>query len=252
MELLTPQEIDNIKKCGKILSTALNEVISSVKPGINGQTLDKIAEKSIRRMGSKPSFLNYPGDKHPFPATICFSLNDEVVHGIPTKEKIIREGDIVSIDIGAEYNGVCTDMAKTVIAGRVKNPTHAKLLSITEESLYKAINILSNKTRIGDIGYTIENYVNKNGMSVVKVLVGHGIGKKPHQEPQIPNYGKKGTGLLLQSGMAIAIEPMVNLGREEVITGDDDWTVKTLDHSMSAHFEHTILITDKKPIIITI
>jgi len=251
MELLSSQEINSIKKCGKILSTALNEVLLAVKPGINGSTLDKIAEKSLRRMGAIPSFLNYPGDEHPFPATICLSLNDEVVHGIPTKEKVIREGDIVSIDIGAEYEGLCTDMAKTVIAGNIRNPIHTKLLRVTEESLHQAISILSNKTKIGDIGQIIESYVTNHGMSVVRVLVGHGIGKKPHQEPQVPNYGKKGTGISLQSGMAIAIEPMVNLGREEVVTGDDNWTVKTLDHSMSAHFEHTILITDKKPIVVT-
>ncbi|OQB06103.1 MAG: Methionine aminopeptidase 1 [bacterium ADurb.Bin212] len=249
--ILNQDEIKSLKKCGSILSSALQETIDYLKPGVSGLSLDKVAETAIRRMGATPSFLNYGDAKNPYPATICLSINNEVVHGIPSKEKIIREGDVVSIDIGARYNGICTDMAKSVIVGKAKNNSDPKLLKVTQDSLNRAIAILAPGVFTGDIGYEVQSYVEKNGMSVVKSLVGHGIGRNPHQEPQIPNFGKKRTGFKLLPGIAIAIEPMVNAGAGDVITASDGWTVKTYDGSNSAHFEHTILITDKKPIVIT-
>lgn len=232
------------------MSLALKETINSIKPGMTGDVINKVAETAIRRMGAKPTFLNYGHSSNPFPATICLSINNEVVHSVPSKEKVIKDGDIVSVDIGAEYRGICTDMAKTVIVGK-KNNDDQRLLSVTEQSLKKAISILRPGIRTGDIGYTIQNFVEKHNMNVVKTLVGHGIGRKPHQEPQIPNFGIKGTGFKLLPGMAIAIEPMVNMGSGEVITDSDGWGVRTLDGSNSAHFEHTILITEKKALVVT-
>jgi methionyl aminopeptidase len=249
--ILNQDEIKSLKKCGLILSAALQETIDYLKPGVSGLSLDKVAETAIRRMGATPSFLNYGDSNNPYPATICLSINNEVVHGLPSAEKIIREGDVVSIDIGAKFNGICTDMAKTVIVGKPKNSADSKLIKITQESLNKAISILAPGVTTGDIGYEVQNHVEKNGMNVVKSLVGHGIGRNPHQEPQIPNFGKKRSGFKLLPGLAIAIEPMVNLGAGDVITASDGWTVKTYDGSNSAHFEHTILITKHKPIVIT-
>lgn len=249
--VLTPEEIKNLKICGKILSSAMAEVLVAVKPGINAKTLDKIAEQSIRRQGAKPSFLNYGGDDNPFPATLCVSINDEVVHGLPREDKVIRNGDIVSLDLGAKYGGVCTDMAKSVIAGTAKQ-SDLKLLRITEESLYLGISVATAGAKTGDIGEKIQRFVESHDYSVVKALVGHGIGIEPHQDPQIPNFGKRGSGETLLENMAIAIEPMVNAGTGDVRSASDGWTVKTYDGKRSAHFEHTILITKGKACILTL
>lgn len=247
---LSNEEIKNLKVSGKILSSALSEVVSAVKPGITGKTLNKIAEESIRRQGGKPSFLNYGEKINPFPATICLSINDEVVHGIPFG-KTVRNGDIVSIDMGVEYRGIFSDMAKTTIAGDESNPSDMDLIKTTKEALSQGIlNALPGKYS-GDIGHEIEKFVLRHKYSVVKALVGHGIGRAPHQDPPIPNYGPKDSGTSLIPGMAIAIEPMVNVGTSDVITAPDGWTVKTYDGKNSAHFEHTILITKSKPLIIT-
>ncbi len=253
--VLNHDEIKNLIICGKILSLAIAEVIKNIKPGINAATLDKIAETYLRKNGARPSFLNYGSSDNSFPASICLSINNEVVHGIPSKNKIIKHGDIVSVDIGAEYMGVYTDMAKTILVDEPKNALlnkeKIKLIQVTYRSLEIGIQSVKAGVATGDIGYTIQNYVEENGFSVVKALVGHGIGLSAHQDPQIPNFGTMGTGFKLKENMAIAIEPMVNAGTSDVITSDDGWTVKTHDGSLSAHFEHTILVKNKKSIIIT-
>ena len=247
---MSADEIENLKFCGKILSSALDEVAANIKPGISGYTLDKIAEGAIRRQGARPSFLNYGDDDNPFPATICLSINDEVVHGIPTKDKIIRDGDLVSVDIGAEYKGVYTDAARSFIAGRGSAEDH-RLLKVTAEALNIGISAAIAGAKTGDIGFKIQRYVESNGFSVVRALVGHGIGLAAHQDPQVPNFGRAGEGDPLQENMAIAIEPMVNVGSYDVRSDRDGWTVKTYDGKRSAHFEHTILITKNKPLVIT-
>lgn len=252
MQTLSKDDINNLKICGKILSESLNETVSLVKPGISAEYLNNFAEKQLRNSGARPSFLNYGshGGK-PFPASLCVSINDEIVHGIPLKDKIIRQGDIVGLDLGAEYKGVCTDMAITVIAGRSKNEQDVKLLNITKESLYLAIKQAVAGKNTGDIGYEIQNYVESKGFNVVRALVGHGIGKEPHMDPQIPNFGFKGQGEELIENTAIAIEPMVTAGSYDVKTKKDGWTVVLADGKKGAHFEHTVLITGSKPLIVT-
>lgn len=247
---LTEIEIENLKTCGEILANALDKTVRSVKPGISTASLDKIAEQEIRRQGAKPSFLNYGEDNNPFPASLCVSINDEVVHGIPSTERIIREGDIVSLDLGAEYRGIYTDMAKTVIAGK-GSPQDMKLIRITEEALQIGIAAATAGAKTGDIGHKIQKFVESNKYSVVRALVGHGIGLKPHQNPQIPNFGRAGEGDILEPGMAIAIEPMVNMGTYDIRCASDGWTIKTYDGLRSSHAEHTVLITKGKPLIIT-
>ena len=251
IEILNESDIKSIKICGKILSSTMDELSKMIKPGLSGVSLDKAAEKSIRRQGARPSFLGYGDKNNPFPSTICLSINNEIVHGIPKSDKIIREGDIVSIDIGAEYKGLFTDMAKTFIAGKHKNLNDIKLLKVTSESLEKAISCSVVGGHIGDIGHAVQSFVESNGFSVVKMLVGHGIGHKPHQDPQVPNFGRSGTGPTLIENMAIAVEPMVNMGGSDVLSDNDGWTVKTFDGSNSCHFEHTILITQDGPKVIT-
>lgn len=248
--VLTPSEIKDLKICGKILARALKEVASAVKPGISTATLDKIAEEAVRRQGARPSFLNYGESDNPFPASLCVSVNDEVVHGIPSKDKVVRDGDIVSLDLGAEYNGVFTDAATSTIAGKAR-PEDIRLLKITEEALHLGLNAAYAGAKTGDIGHKIQRYVESNGLYVVKALVGHGIGLAPHQDPQVPNFGRAGEGDILVPDMAIAIEPMVNVGTTDVRCAQDGWTVKTYDGKRSAHFEHTVLITQGKPLIIT-
>ena len=248
--VLTPDQIQNLKTSGKILSTALNEVVAALKPGISSHTLDKIAESSIRRQGGKPSFLNYGDRENPFPSSLCVSINHEVVHGLPKSDKIVRSGDIVSLDLGAGYKGVYTDMAKSLIVGKA-DPEYHRLLKVTEEALYIGISQATAGAWTGDIGSKIQKFVESQGYGVVKALVGHGIGLAPHQAPQVPNFGKEGTGDQLQENSAIAIEPMVNIGSGDVRSSSDGWTVKTYDGKCSAHFEHTILITKGKPLVVT-
>lgn len=247
---LTNSEIVKLKACGKILSFVLSELIKKVKPGMNGGVLDSLAEELIRKQGGKPSFKNYGPKENPFPASICLSVNNEIVHGLPYN-KIIQAGDIVSIDLGVEYQGVFSDSARTVIAGKALNPQDNKLIKITWEALNIAKNISYPGKYTGDIGYSIQKFVEGAGFSVVRALVGHGIGKSAHQEPHVPNFGHKNEGFKLVPNMAIAIEPMVNIGSSEVITDNDGWSVKTFDGKKSAHFEDTVLITNGKPIIIT-
>lgn len=250
----TPEEIELLREGGKRLATVLYKVKDMVAPGVSTYELDQYAEKLIREYGDEPAFLNYQPDgaKTPFPATLCVSINDEVVHGIPKKNRVLKEGDIISIDLGLKHKGLFTDMALTVAVGEVSESSR-KLLEVTEKALYVGIEnaITGNKT--GDIGFAIENFVHsqKAKYGIVEVLSGHGVGKYIHEDPYIPNFGKKGTGAKLVPGMVIALEPMLNMGTKNVYIDKDDWTFRTNDGKRSAHFELTILITEGEPEILT-
>jgi methionyl aminopeptidase len=248
----TAKEIKILKEGGKILASVLREVAKNVRSGVATIELDELAEKLIRRAGGEPSFLNYKTryDKIPYPASLCVSKSDEVVHGIPSKEKILIEGDIVSLDIGMKYKGLYTDMAITVPVGEI-NEKEKELIETTKEALKKGIKGAREGNRIGDISFAVQNYVEKKRFKVVRNLAGHGVGYKVHEEPEIPNFGKKGTGEILKEGMILAIEPMVTTGRHEIILDDDNWTWRTKDGSLSAHFEHTIVVTKKGGEVLT-
>lgn len=223
--------------CNKALET-LEYLEEFIKPGITTKKLDTLAEKYITKIGCIPALKNYEG----YPATICASVNDTVVHGIPNDYKL-KEGDIISIDLSVSYKGYYSDIAKTYPVGNITDDKK-QLLKLTEESLYLGINEVKPGNRIGDISNAIENYANKHNLGIVRELVGHGVGIQIHEDPNVPNYGEKGTGPLLKPGMIIAIEPMLNLGNDDIYLEDDDWTIKTMDESPSAHFEHTVLVTD--------
>lgn len=250
----TKEEIEIIREGGKHLATVLHKVKEKVAPGVSTKELDMYAEKLIREMGDTPAFLNYrpDGASRPFPASLCVSVNDEVVHGIPNKNRILKEGDIVSIDLGVKHRGLFTDMALTVPVGKVSE-SDLKLIKATEESLQAGINAAQRGNTIGDIGYAIESFVRsrKDKYGIVEVLSGHGVGRAIHEDPYIPNFGKRGTGAKLVPGMIIALEPMLNKGTKNVTIDDDDYTIRTADKKNSAHFEHTILITEDEPEILT-
>lgn len=243
--LKSDREIDYMRDAGKIVADTLVEVKNAVKPGVSTLELDKIAEKYIRSCGAIPAFKGYGG----FPASICTSINEEVVHGIPGLKKL-KNGDNVSTDVGAVINGFNGDSAKTFPVGEVSVEMQ-KLLDVTEQSLYKGIEKAIAGNRLGDISNAVQTFAEKYGYGIVRDYVGHGIGRKMHEDPQIPNYGSAGRGPRLKSGMTLAIEPMINLGTHEVKTLDDDWTVITKDRKPSAHFEHTIAIIDDKPEVLT-
>ena len=249
----TPDEIELIRQGGKRLAFVLHKVAEMVKPGISTYELDKYAEKLIMDMGDYPAFLNYKPDmqKSPYPASLCVSINDEIVHGIPSKDRILKEGDIISLDLGLKHKNHFTDMAITVGVGEIPKSSQ-KLLEITEKALMVGISAARVPNRIGDIGHAIESFVRKHKYGIVDVLAGHGVGKAIHEDPYIPNFGKAGTGAKLQKGMVIALEPMLNAGTKNVKLAKDDWTFKTADGKRSAHFEHTILITDDEPEILTL
>lgn len=251
----TKEEIEILREGGKHLATVLYAVKEIVKPGVSTKDLDLCAEKLIREFGDIPAFLNYrpEGANTPYPASLCVSVNDEVVHGIPKKNRILKEGDIVSLDLGVKHKGLFTDMALTVPVGSV-NEKNLKLLQITEQALQVGIDAARAGNTVGDIGYAIESFVRsqKNGRyGIVEVLAGHGVGRAIHEDPFIPNFGKKGTGAKLVPGMVIALEPMLNNGTKNVTIDSDQWTFRTADGQNSAHFEHTILITDSEPEILT-
>ena len=251
----TPAEIEILRQGGKRLATVLYKVKEMVKPGVSTKELDDYVFKLIKEMGDTPAFLNYRplGAKIPFPASLCVSINDEVVHGIPSKKRILKEGDIVSIDLGLKHKGLFTDMALTVSIGRISSAS-LKLIEITEKALEIGIQAACVGNTIGDIGYAIESFVRsrkEKKYGIVEVLSGHGVGRAIHEDPYIPNFGKKGTGLKLIPGMVIALEPMINLGTKNVTLDADGYTFRTADGQNSAHFEHTILITENEPEILT-
>ena len=251
----TPEEIEIIRESCKRLAIVLHKVKDMVAPGVSTKDLDLYAEKLIREMGDVPAFLHYQpeGANKPFPASLCISVNDEVVHGIPRKDKILKEGDIVSLDGGVKHKGLFSDMAITIGVGHVSK-TDEKLMATTLEALHVGIDAARGGNTTGDIGYAVESYVKsiKNPKyGIVEVLSGHGVGKAIHEDPYIPNFGKKGKGDRLVPGMVVAIEPMLNLGTKHVTIDDDGYTIRTADEKKSAHFEHTILITDGEPEILT-
>jgi methionyl aminopeptidase len=248
----TPEEIEILREGGKRLATVLFKVRDMVAPGVSTKDLDVYAEKLIREMGDVPAFLNYrpEGADYPFPATLCTSVNDEVVHGIPKPDKILKEGDIISIDCGLKHKGMFTDMAVTVPVGEVGNGSK-KLMEITERALMAGVDVARAGNTTGDIGNAIEGFVKKYKYGIVEVLSGHGVGKYIHEDPFIPNFGKAGTGDKLKKGMVVALEPMLNNGTKHVKLDKDGYTFKTSDGKKSAHFELTILITDGDPEILT-
>lgn len=251
----TPQEIEILREGGRRLATVLHKVKERVKPGVSTKELDTYAEELIRAGGDEPAFLNYrpAGARTPFPASLCVSVNDEVVHGIPSEKRILKEGDIVSIDLGLKHKGLFTDMALTVPVG-VISESSKKLLEATEQALLVGINSAVGGGTVGDIGYAIEQFVRSRPeckYGIVEVLSGHGVGRAIHEDPYIPNFGKKGKGEKLVAGMVVALEPMLNNGTKNVTIDDDDWTFRTADRKRSAHFENTILITDGEPEILT-
>jgi methionyl aminopeptidase len=244
--LKSRDEIKRIRDANQIIAQALIYIKQFVKPGISTANIDAEVENFILKKKAKPSFKGLYG----FPASCCISIQDEVVHGIPSKKRILNNGDIVGIDIGVELDGFYGDSAYTFSVGKVNAETK-KLLQVTEESLYLGIEQAVTDNRIGDIGSAIQNHVEKQSFSVVRELVGHGVGRKPHEDPQVPNFGKAGQGESLKSGMVLALEPMVNMGHYDVYFANDDWTVKTKDGKPSAHFEHSIAITDNGPEILS-
>jgi len=245
-------DLVNMRKAGKIVADVLSLMRELIKPGVDTYTLDEKAEELIRKEKAKPAFKGYraPGIPKPFPGTLCVSINDEVVHGIPSRGRILEEGDIVSIDVGSFYAGYYGDAACTYPVGEVSKEK-AELIYVTREALNKAIEVAVPENTVGDIGHAVETFVKKWGFGIVREYAGHGIGKKLHEPPQIPNYGSPGAGVTLKEGMAIAIEPMVMLGGEKVKTLPDMWTVVTADGSDAAHFEKSMFITEDGPEILT-
>jgi len=248
----TKEEIEILREGGKRLATILKKVGEKIAPGISAYELDQLAEKLIRDGGDEPAFLGYKPEGHgaPYPASLCVSVNSEVVHGIPFKDKILKEGDIVSIDLGLKHKGLFTDHAITLPVGKISKKD-IELLNVTKDSLLEGIVAIVPGSRVGDIGHAIEKFVKPYKYGIVRTLSGHGVGKYIHEDPYIPNFGKKGTGVLLEAGMVIAIEPMLTLGTHNVIVNKDGYTIRTSDDSKSAHFEHTVLITNDGAEILT-
>ncbi len=249
--LKTDEEIELMREANRLVGMTLGEVAKHIKPGVTPAQLDKIAKEFIYDHGAIPSFLGYKGAPGTvdFPGAICASVNDQVVHGFPT-DYILKDGDVISVDCGTEKNGFCGDSAYTFCVGEVAEDVKA-LLRTTKESLYLGIEKAIEGNRIGDIGEAVQTYCEKHGYSVVRELVGHGIGRKMHEAPEVPNYGKRGTGPLLKKGMCIAIEPMINMGSKNVVFENDGWTIRTRDRKPSAHFEHTVAIRQGKADILS-
>ncbi|MBQ2933699.1 MAG: type I methionyl aminopeptidase [Phascolarctobacterium sp.] len=244
--LKTGRELKVMREACRISAEALKLAGSAVEPGVTTAELDKIAEKYILSQGAVPNFKNYNG----YPATACISINNEVIHGIPSKKRVIKSGDIVSIDLGAKFEGYHGDNAATFACGDISEEAK-RLMDTTRESLYEGIAAAVAGGRLGDIGAAVQQYVEKRGYSVVRQFVGHGIGTQLHESPEVPNFGTHGRGIRLMPGMTLAIEPMVNMGHYDVKVMPDGWTVLTKDGSLSAHFEHTIVITPDGPQIMT-
>ena len=241
------REIELMRESCRLLSLVHDELGKAVKPGISTKDIDKLGEELIRSYGCVPNFLNYNG----YPASICVSVNDEVVHGIPKEDRILKEGDIVSLDAGLIYKGYHSDAARTYAVGNV-TPEVQKLMDVTKQSFFEGIKFAKEGCHLFDISNAIDAYVSQFGYGIVRALVGHGIGTSLHEDPQIPNFRQWRRGPKLKAGMTLAIEPMINMGTEEVYFLDDDWTVVSADGSYSSHYENTVLITDGEPEILTL
>ncbi len=245
IEIKSVDELHAMQRAGQLLREVVAKITRGIRPGIPTIKLDEMARTLIEKDGSRPAFLGY----RDYPATICVSINEEVVHGIPSMRRL-RDGDIVSIDVGLFKDGFYADKAVTVMVGKV-TPSGRRLVQVTEEALQIGINVARPNKRLGDLSSAIQAHVEAAGFSIVREYTGHGIGRKIHEPPQIPNFGKAGSGPRLQPGMVLAIEPMVNIGTWKTVTLDDQWTVVTADGKLSAHFEHTVAVTDNKPWILT-
>ena len=241
------REIELMRESCRLLGIVHKELGEAIRPGMTTKDIDDLGESLIRKLGGIPNFKNYNG----YPASICVSVNDEVVHGIPTKKRVLQEGDIVSLDAGLIYKGYHSDAARTYGVGKI-SPEAQKLIDVTRESFFAGVKMAKAGNRLYDISNAIDAYVKPYGYGIVKDMVGHGIGTKLHEDPQIPNFAQKRRGFKLEAGMTFAIEPMINMGGWEVEWLDDDWTVVTADGSLSAHYENTVLITDGEPEILTL
>lgn len=238
IEIKSKHELDLMRASGKVTAAVLKLMTQLVKPGVSTYDLDKAAEETILSFGATPCFLGYAG----YPGSICASINEEVVHGIPKKDRILKSGDIISIDTGARLDGFCSDAAITLGVGKVSDEAQ-RLMDVTKKSLHKAIGLVKPGARLGDIGHAVETFAELHNMGVVRDYCGHGIGRNMHEEPSIPNFGKPGTGPMLEEGMVLAIEPMITAGTYRVRQLSDGWTVVTRDGSNAAHFEHTVAVT---------
>lgn len=237
--LKTPEQLKAMREAGRITGEALNLAEEAVKPGISTKALDDIIRRHIERSGAKPSFLGLYG----FPGSACISINEQVIHGIPSADVILREGDIVKIDTGAFFKGFHGDSARTIAVGSITAEAQ-HLIDVTRESFFAAFEQVKEGARIGDIGHAVQSYVEERGFSAVRDFVGHGVGRDLHEDPEVPNYGRPGRGVRLMTGMVIAIEPMINAGTEKVAQLSDGWTVVTADGALSAHYEHTVALTE--------
>lgn len=240
-------ELDKMRKSGIVLRKVHEAVRTEVKPGVSTMDLENVAEAKIRELGAKPAFKGY----YDYPCVLCTSVNNEIIHGIPSPKRVLKEGDIISIDCGVVLDGYYSDAAVTIPVGQTLAPELKKLIEVTETSLKKAIHEVKLGKTVGDIGATVQEYVEANGFSVVREFVGHGIGTRMHEEPQVPNFGVRGHGVRLREGMVLAIEPMVNVGKPGARVLDDKWTAVTEDGSYSAHFEHTVAVTRNGPLVLT-
>ena len=240
-------EIDKMRRSGHIVRQVLDELRGMVAPGVSTMDLEKLAERRIKESGAKPAFKGYYG----YPCVLCTSINDEIVHGIPSAKRVLKSGDIVSIDCGVVLDGYYGDAAITAAVGDSVTPERKRLMEVTEQSLYKAIEQVKIGNTVSDIGGAVQEFVEANGFSVVREFVGHGIGTKLHEEPQVPNFRSRGADMRLREGMVLAIEPMVNSGGPEARVLEDKWTAVTLDGSCSAHFEHCVAVTRNGPLILT-
>ena len=240
------EQLALMRQAGRITAEALLVAKEEIRPGMTTGELDTKIRRFIEKCGATPTFLGYGG----FPGSACISLNNEVIHGIPSNKRIISEGDIVKVDVGARFRGYNGDSARTFAVGKVSDEA-LRLISVTEQSFYEAMKVAKAGNRIGDIGHAVEDFVISNGFSVVKTYTGHGVGAELHEDPEIPNFGRAGRGARLYPGMTLAIEPMVNAGIEDVRVLRDGWTVVTADGKLSAHYENTIAITDSDPVILT-
>lgn len=247
IETKTPQELAAIRRACLVVSEALKALAAAAVPGTSTAELDALAAEEIRKRGAKPAFLGYRG----YPATLCASVNEEVIHGIPQPGRRLKDGDIIGFDLGAVVDGFYGDAARTVGVGAVA-PEAEKLMRVTREALQQGIAAARPENRVGDIGAAVQRHAEENGFSVVREFVGHGIGRALHEEPAVPNYGRAGTGPRLKAGMVLAIEPMINAGGPEVRVLADGWTAVTADGRLSAHFEHTVAVTESGPVVLTI
>jgi methionyl aminopeptidase len=246
IQLKSPTEIAKLREANLVVADVLDQLEAAAKPGMTTWELNEIADKRLKQLGAKSAFLGY----HDYPAVLCTSVNEVVVHGIPRKDVVLKDGDLLSIDFGAFKDGWCGDSARTIPMGKLSAKAEA-LMTATRESLEKAIAQCVPGNRLGDIGWAVQSHVEPKGFSVVRQFVGHGIGRAMHEDPHVPNYGESGKGRRLSAGLVIAIEPMINAGRADVVIKDDGWTAVTKDGSLSAHFEHSVAITDDGPIVLS-